>query len=156
MQDSESALHWLVDRAAIIDCIVGIANAFDAQDWERVRSFLTDELVTDYSQFRNEPPSRVHADTYVQSRKQALAGVQTLHVSTNHEVRVSGDRAECRSAYRIYRLKPQMPPVENRFDASGTYHHELVRTTAGWLISSITQTVLVREGNPLVHGAFAT
>jgi hypothetical protein len=154
MQTAAEPLRWLVDRAAIIDVIVGIANAFDAQDWARVRSFLAEELMTDYTQFRNEPAARVRADAYVQERQRALAGVRTLHVSTNHEVKVLGDQAECTSAYRIYRFNPQLAPGENRFDTAGTYHHGLVRTAAGWLVCRIMQTVLLREGNPLVHGAF--
>ena len=154
MRSAAEQLQWLVDRAAVIDVIVGIANAFDAQDWVRVRSFLADEVATDYSQFRGEPAGRVSADAYVEERRRGLQGVRTLHVSTNHEVRVTGDQADCLSAYRIYRINPQYPPGEDRFDTAGTYRHQLIRTAAGWLVCGITQTVLLRQGNPLVHGAF--
>ena len=154
MRSADEQVRWLIDRAAVIDVIVGIANAFDAQDWARVRSFLADELVTDYSQLHGEPAGRVWADDYFEERRRGLAGVRTLHVSTNHEVLITGDRADCLSAYRIYRINPQYPPGEDRFDTAGTYRHQLIRTAGGWLVCAVTQTVLLRQGNPLVHGAF--
>src|SRR5262249_43074734 len=115
---------------------------------------LADEVVTDYSQLRGEPARRVSADEYVEERRRGLLGVRTLHVSTNHEVRITGDRADCLSAYRIYRLDPPMAAGEDGFDTAGTYRHQLLRTAGGWLVCAITQTVLLRQGNPLVHGAF--
>jgi hypothetical protein len=153
MQRADEQLLWLVDRAAIIDVIVAIANAFDAQDWARLRPLLMDELDIDYSQFRNEPAARISADAYVDTRRRGLTGVRTLHISTNHQVSVAGDAAECVSAYRIYRVNPQLAPGENRLDTAGTYHHSLLRTAVGWRVSSITQSVLIQGGNPLVHGA---
>ena len=47
-------LQHLLDRAAITDTIVGAANAFDTQDWDRLRAYLADEVHTDYSEFRGE------------------------------------------------------------------------------------------------------
>jgi hypothetical protein len=154
--ETERQLRTLVDRAAIIDVIVGIANAFDAQDWPRLRSFLADELRTDYAELRNEAPAVVRADAYVEARRTGLAGVRTVHISTNHEVRLDGDEAECRSAYRIYRLAPHLPAGENRLDTAGAYEHTLRRTAAGWRVTAIRQTVAIKDGNPLVHGGLAS
>ncbi len=151
---TEASFQLLVDRAAITDTIVGAANAFDTQDWERLRACLSDELRTDYSDFRGEPPSTVSADAYVEARRNGLRGLNTLHISTNHEIRIEGDSAKCRSAYRIYRIDPARAPGENRLDTAGHYDHELVRAAGGWRICSITQTVVLREGVPGVHGAF--
>ncbi|MEO8602725.1 MAG: nuclear transport factor 2 family protein [bacterium] len=148
----ERQMRHLVDRAAIVDVIIGFANAFDAQDWPRLRSFLADELHTDYSQFRQEPPGLVRADAYVEARRLGLAGVRTVHLSTNHQVSIAGDTAACVSAYRIYRLAPHLPAGENRLDSAGNYEHALARTSAGWRLTVIRQTVTIQEGNPLVHG----
>src|SRR6267142_6453309 len=97
----EASIREILDRAAIVEAIVGLANAMDAQDWARVRSLLADELDVDYSQFRGEPPARVTADGYVASRIEALKGLRTLHTSTNHEVSIEGDQGRCASAYHI-------------------------------------------------------
>jgi hypothetical protein len=154
MMEAPAQLQLLLDRAAITDTIVGAANAFDTQDWAALRACLTDDLRTDYSDFRGEAPATVSADSYVEARRSGLRGLKTLHLSTNHQIEIDGDRAHCRSAYRIYRVDPTRAPGENRPDTSGHYEHELVRTASGWRICSIRQTVVFREGSLDVHGAF--
>ena len=72
-------IHWIIDRAAVIDTIVAVANAFDAKDWQKLRSHLADEIDIDYSEFRGEPPRRVTAEEYIQQRVENLAGLRTLH-----------------------------------------------------------------------------
>jgi hypothetical protein len=70
-------------------------------------------------------------------------------------VTISADAATCHSAYRIFRFDPLRAPGENRLDTAGAYEHGLVRTPQGWRIDRIRQTVLIQEGNPLVHGGLA-
>jgi hypothetical protein len=140
----------VVDRAAIVQAIVGLANAMDAQDWGRVRSLLADELDVDYAQFRGEPPARVTADSYVASRVDGLKGLHTLHTSTNHEVSVEGDYGTCISAYHILRVEPT---TGRRLDTWGTYQHRLARTANGWRVTGIVQRVAWLEGDRAVHGA---
>ncbi len=147
-------IQYLLDRTAITDTIVGAANAFDTQDWDRLRGFLADELRTDYSDFRGEAPSSVSADAYVEARRNGLRGLKTLHISTNHQIEIDGDRVRCRSAYRIYRVDPARAQGENRLDTAGHYEHDLVRAAPGWRICGIKQTVVLREGASEVHGAF--
>ena len=36
----EASIREVLDRAAIVEVIVGLANAMDVQDWARVRSLL--------------------------------------------------------------------------------------------------------------------
>jgi SnoaL-like domain len=146
-------IRSIVERAAVIDTIVGFANAFDAKDWEKVRSYLANEIDIDYSEFRNETPRRVTAEEYIKQRVEGLAGLRTLHVSTNHEVTINNNTAECQSAYQIYRLDPTRESGQNRFDTAGNYFHSLIQTDKHWLIAKIKQTVVIVSGNPQVHGA---
>ena len=125
----ETSFSTLLDRAAIIDALVGLANAMDAQDWARVRSLLADEVDVDYSQFRGEAPARVSADAYVASRIEGLRGLRTLHMSTNHEVTIGGDDGTCASAYHILRVDPA---TGRRLDSWGTYQHRLARTAVSY------------------------
>ncbi|MEG3851248.1 nuclear transport factor 2 family protein [Microcoleus sp. herbarium7] len=145
-------IRQIIDRTAIVDTIVAFANAFDAKDWQRVRSYLADEIDIDYSEFRGEPPRRVTAEEYIKQRVENLAGLRTLHVSTNHEVTINNNTAECQSAYQIYRLDPSRES-QNRFDTAGNYFHQLIQTDGNWLIAGIKQTVMIVSGNPQVHGA---
>ena len=37
-------IRWIIDRAAVVDTIVAFANAIDAQDWQKLRSHLAEEI----------------------------------------------------------------------------------------------------------------
>src|SRR5574342_769776 len=128
----------LLDRAAVIDVVLTLARALDVKDWAACRRCFTDEIETDYSDLRGEPPSTVKADDFVARRRAALEALKTQHLSSNHLVTVDGDRATCRSAAVIHRLRPE---DGLRFDTYGAYDHALVRTAAGWKISAVKQTV---------------
>jgi hypothetical protein len=145
-------IRWIIDRTAVIDTIISCANAFDAKDWQKMRSHLADKIDIDYSEFRGEPPRRVTAEEYIQQRVEGLAGLLTLHVSTNHEVTIQRDAAKCKSVYRIYRLDPTRESEENRLDTGGNYFHQLMQTDGNWLITGIKQTVVIVSGNTQVHG----
>ena len=147
-------IRWIIDRAAVVDTIVAFANAIDAQDWQKLRSYLADEIDIDYSEFRGETPRRVTAEEYIKQRVEGLAGLRTLHVSTNHEVTIKRDAAKCKSVYRIYRLDPDREAGQNRLDTGGNYFHSLIPTDRHWLITGIKQTLVIVSGNTQVHGAF--
>ena len=112
-------IGWIMARTAVVDTIVAFANAIDAQDWQKLRSHLADEIDIDYSEFRGETPRRVTAEEYIKQRVEGLAGLRTLHVSTNHEVTIQRDAAKCKSVYRIYRLDPDRESGQNRLDTGG-------------------------------------
>lgn len=144
----ERSLSVLLDRAAVIDVVLGLARALDVKDWLACRRCFTDEVETDYSDLRGEPPSTVRADDFVARRRTALDTLKTLHLSANHLVTVDGDRATCVSAAVIHRLRPE---DGERFDTYCAYTYALVRTAAGWKISKIKQTVYWNTGNPEIH-----
>ena len=60
------------DHTAITDTIFRFARSLDIQDWEMCRACFMDELETDYSDLRGEPPSTVSADEFVAKRKSGL------------------------------------------------------------------------------------
>ena len=136
------------DRAAVIDVVLGFARALDVKDWAACRRCFADEIETDYSDLRGEPPSTVKADDFVALRRAALEKLKTLHLSANHLVTVDGDRATCVSAAVIHRFRPEDGA---RFDTYCAYTHALVRTPAGWKISAVKQTVYWNTGNPDIH-----
>ena len=138
--------------------MVRFANAFDLKDWNALRACLAAEIVVDYSAFRGEPPMIVTAEDYVASRASALAALKTQHLSTNHQVTLAGDRAECFSAFLIHRITPTsgvfFDTSGRYFDTAGHYWHGCARSPDGWRIDRIRQTVLWTRGTPEIHGAF--
>jgi SnoaL-like domain len=144
----EQSLSDLSDRAAVSGVILLFARSLDVKDWEACRRCFLDELETDYSDLRGEPPALVRADDFVAKRRAALERLKTLHLSTNHLITVDGDRATCVSAAVIHRLRPD---DSERFDTYCTYTHALARTPAGWKIAKVKQTVHWNTGNPDIH-----
>jgi 3-phenylpropionate/cinnamic acid dioxygenase small subunit len=144
----EQSLSVLEDRAAVSDVVLRFAHSLDEKDWDACLGCFADEIETDYSDLRGEPPSRVASRDFVARRRAALERLKTLHLSMNHLVTVSGHRATCVSAAVIYRLRPE---DGERFDTYCTYTHTLVRTAVGWRIAGVKQTVHWNTGNPAVH-----
>ena len=144
----ERSLSLLQDRAAVIDVVLAFARALDVKDWAACRRCFTDEIETDYSDLRGEPPQTVKADDFVALRRTALERLKTLHLSANHLITVEGDRATCVSAAVIHRLRPE---DGERFDTYCAYTHALVRVGGLWKISKVKQTVYWNTGNPDVH-----
>lgn len=154
-QSMHSTIQILLDRQAVIDTVSRMCCAFDEQDWPALRACLADTLDTDYSRFRGTPPARLTADEFVRLRKVGLAGLRTQHLSFNHLVEVTGERARCRCDFIIHRW-----PVESAdprfFHTYGFYRYEFIRAAEGWRICGITQFVLRSEGSPELHGAHRT
>ena len=97
----ERSLSLIRDRAAVIDVVLAAARALDVKDWVAYRGCFTDEIETDYSDLRGEPPQIVKADDFVALRRTALDRLKTLHLSANHLVTVDGDRALGRAYVRV-------------------------------------------------------
>ena len=143
-------LQLLQDHAAIRDTILRFALSLDVKDWTLCRACFTEEVFTDYSALRGDPPATLTADEFVALRRQALEELVTHHVSTNHLITVTGDEATCLSSMVIYR---RLPPAqgETTFDTHCLYEHTLVHTPEGWKIRKVKQTVLWNTGNPSIH-----
>jgi hypothetical protein len=68
----EQSLSDSSDRFAVSDVVLGFARSLDIKDWKACRGCFLDEIETDYSDLRGEPPSRVQADDFVAKRRTAL------------------------------------------------------------------------------------
>jgi hypothetical protein len=73
----------------------------------------------------------------------------TMHVTTNHQVLVNADRANCIS-YVHGRFIRNVQQGGNMFESAGWYDDVLVRTQAGWRIAARSCRSVWAGGNPLV------
>jgi hypothetical protein len=100
----ERSLRELGDRTAVSDVILAFARSLDLKDWEGCRCCFLDEIETDYSDLRGEPPSRTSASDFVAKRRAALEHLKTLHLST------PGHRRGRHRHLRLRRSDPPAPP----------------------------------------------
>lgn len=136
------------DPRAISEVIYAFAHALDVRDWAMCRMCFMDEIEIDYSDFRGEPPRVVSADAYVASRKESLKYIKTLHLSSNHQVTITGDEAVCISKAVIYRYEEA---TQRTYDTYGFYTHRLKHTADGWKIAKVKQHVFWNTGDSSIH-----
>ncbi|MGB1286809.1 MAG: nuclear transport factor 2 family protein [Aggregatilineales bacterium] len=138
----------LHDKDAVRDVILRVAHAMDMHDWDLCRRCFMDNIETDYSDLRGDPPAVISADAYVEKRRVALSSLKTLHMSTNHLITLNDNDAICHSGAMIYRYHPDS---DDFFHTCARYEHRLKQTDEGWKISHIKQVVVWNTGNPQLH-----
>ena len=64
-QRTDSTDQHLFDRSEIILVVDEIDNAVDAKDWERCRSYFTDQIYADFTSLAGGSPDHMPSDDLV-------------------------------------------------------------------------------------------
>jgi hypothetical protein len=123
------------------------ANSFDLKEWDNLADCLTEKLHTDYSDLRGTPPEVVSREEFVQLRRKALHDLRTQHLSGNLEIELSDRTAKMKVSMVIYRRNE----AEQTFNTHCVYFFEAERVESCWQINSITQKVLMNDGQSTIH-----
>jgi SnoaL-like domain len=135
------------DRNEIIDVLNLYALAVDSQQWDLFDLVFTSDVVAEYT-----------GGLLYENLEEFKAGFAvihdplegSLHVMTNHQVRIDGDSANS-LVYGHYRLIRNLPPGGGDcWEAGGWYDDHLVRTPAGWRIKRRRNRNSWWAGNPFV------
>jgi hypothetical protein len=134
------------DVVEIINVINLYPVAVDSLRWDLFDQIFTDDVHTEFG-----GPAAWNDLT---SLKRDFALVHrpfeaTQHVTTNHQVLVDGDRANCLS-YVHGRFIRHVPQGGHMFESAGWYDDLLVRRPSGWRIKSRSCRTIWSGGNPLV------
>ena len=137
----------MTDRDQVIERVYGYAWGIDTRDWTALRRTFTDEIDVDFSSYNASEPATVPADAWVAGCRTLFSGLDaTQHTMTNPVVDIRGDEASCRMYVQAaHFLNNDLGDAE--FTLGGYYHDRLVRADHGWLIRSVTLTVLWSRGN---------
>lgn len=135
------------DRLEIIDAVGGSMLHLDLKDWRRVLDYLMPQVTTDYTSVFGGDPVTCTRESLVEGWSSRLPGFDaTQHTVTQTSVSGSSTRATTVSNLRAAHW------VDGRIWAfGGTYHHELVKTSDGWRISSIRIKMAYEEGDRSVR-----
>lgn len=135
------------DRNAIVDLLNLYALAVDSQQWDLFDLIFTPDIVAEYTgSIRYED---------LESFKRGFALIHeplvgSLHVMSNHQVRIDGDGAHS-LVYGHYRLIRNLSPGGgDHWEAGGWYDDHLVRTSEGWRIDRRSNRNSWWAGNPFV------
>jgi hypothetical protein len=144
-----AALQALADERALIRIADDIDRAVDARDWPRARSYFADRVTVDFSTLNGQPSATIPADDLIGDWSGNLKGSKTsLHLRSNHQVTIDGDRATVRSnGYAWNRMEGNGDPL---WEVWGTYEHRLTRAGDSWKVDGFTFRMTHERGNQWV------
>lgn len=145
-ESSNTELQRLVDERALIRIVDQIDRAVDAQDWERARGYFADRVRVDFSSLSGQPEITIPAGDLIAGWAGNLKGSKTsLHLRTNHDVAIDGDRATVKSnGYAWNRMEGNGDPL---WEVWGTYTAEMVRSNGGWEVDAFAFHKTHERGN---------
>jgi len=143
---------YLLERLSIHDLLCNFQNAFDLQDWPLMNNCLCDEILVDYSSFRNDPPRVMSSEEYIALRKAALSELRMQHNFSNLFITLSDNQASARCNYMILRSNTvNCTLAADFFHSIGRYFFELKKRNNEWRIGGITQELIANFGNASLH-----
>jgi hypothetical protein len=136
----------LADELAILRVPAEIEIAVDRKDWPRARSHFTDQVRVDFTSLAGGKPATIASDDLIKGWAANLGPKKQSHHQRGHGlVTISGDKATVYSqGYAWNRLEGNGDPL---WEVWGNYTHELVRTPAGWKVTSFTFVMTHERGN---------
>jgi hypothetical protein len=135
------------ENDAILNLLGRFVNSFDVKQWDQLKGCLTENVSTDYSDFRGTPPETITAERFVELREKALAPLKTHHLAGNHEISAEGNRGEARVSMVIFRRDDS----GKVFNTHCLYLFGLEKQGGAWKIKSIVQKVFWSDGDPHLH-----
>ncbi|HQV56998.1 MAG TPA: nuclear transport factor 2 family protein [Ilumatobacteraceae bacterium] len=144
------SLEQLIDRAAVADVLLRMAEGIDQRDWNLYRSVFADHIELDYSSYRAENVGRWRADDWVARGKRLFPGLDaSQHTLSNIRVELDGDTARATAYVRADHVLVTDGTTEV-YTVCGRYDDRLVRTAGDWRICHKTLQVDWRVGDPTV------
>lgn len=142
-------IQWLVDRAQIGDLLFSFARALDTKD--------AAGYVDNYAEggiLELPDPTSSTGEVVTVARDGMMDFVQkglleaygaTHHMSTNHQITITGDTAISRSYLHVAHVRDN--PFDH-WDAGGWYDCSYVRTSEGWKFTHVKLTAVWLAGEP--------
>ena len=155
---TDAALAALSDRADILSVVSALAHAQDDRDWDRLRGLFADRVQLDMTTVFGSPAIEVEADALLDMARSTLDGFSATHHSTsNVDVTVDGDAADCRAHVIAYHHVTMDPGVTDFCTMRGYWKLALRRAGGRWVIHRWT---IVRaapwEGDPGLYEVAAS
>jgi len=156
VEHDEELQHYLTeqqiaDQLAVRFVVDEIDNTCDAKDWEKCRSFFTDEVEVDFTSLAGGEPAKISADDLIEAWKTNLfAEKKTFHQRGNHRFEIEDDAATVFSKAYAFNLL-ESGEVAGLWEVWGNYTHKLVRGAEGWKCSGMKLEVIHQRGDERVR-----
>ncbi len=138
---AEAQVRWLLDRAAIAECLVGYARCIDSRDWAGLQAAYTEDGVMQHGD------ASVPREAVPELSERILAGCESSHhLVGDPSITIDGDHATTHSHYIATHIS-EGTTVKRQ--GGGWYDCELRRTPEGWRFTRVRSTTAWRTGAPL-------
>lgn len=133
------------DKLEIVDVLYRYATALDSRDRELLSEVFVEEGLFEIGAGVGDFKG---VDAIADVVLEFLGGLESSqHIISNPVVRLDGDRASSTCYLHAQHYMPDQRTGGNTLEVGGTYHDELVRTSAGWRIEHRRLEVTWTEGN---------
>ena len=123
-------LQALADRIAIDDLLTRYTVAVDTFDWDRLDDVFTPDAQIDYTESGGTSGSFPEVKKWLFEKLPMFTRLQ--HYLTQMDVTVDGDEARVAAYFHNPMAIDGADGSTFFLEVGGIYHHELVRTPAGW------------------------
>jgi hypothetical protein len=136
----EKAVRMLVDRQAILDCLVRYSRAVDRLDRTLALSVYHPDAIDDHGLFVGTPETFIDWAFEGSARNR----VATHHIITNHSCELAGDVAHCETYYMLAAMNKRGTPLSM---IGGRYIDRFERRDERWAIA-VRKVLLDWHGIP--------
>jgi hypothetical protein len=126
----------LSDRVEIADLLTTYTRAVDTGEWDLLDAVFTPDARIDYTATGGIEGTFAEVKAWLAEVLPAFARRQ--HLIGQSAVTLDGDTA----AVTAYFINPMVTTGDQLFACGGLYHHDLVRTPAGWRSRRLEQELV--------------
>lgn len=138
-------LHEISDRLEIADVLVRYTRAIDAGDWDRLDTVFTPEARIDYTASGGIEGGYAEVKPWLAEVLPAFFP-HRIHTLGQADIALDGDEARVTAYFHNPMPMSDGQGGEKLVELGGLYHHEMVRTAAGWRSRRLVEDVVWRRG----------
>lgn len=132
------------DRLEIEDLLVRYTRAIDTGEWDRLDEVFTPDAAIDYTESGGIAGSYPEVKEWLAQMLPLFP--RRMHMLGQREVVVDGDTATVTAYFDNPMVMPRPDGTEQIVEIGGLYHHELVRTEAGWRSRRLVEELVWKRG----------
>lgn len=137
-------LRTLADRLEIDDLLTTYTRAIDTGAWDRLDAVFTLDAEIDYTSTGGIAAGYPEVKAWLAENLPMFPRRQ--HVLGQKEVRLDGDTARVTAYFLNPMVLPQPDGSELLWEFGGLYHHDLVRSDAGWRSRRLVEELCWKRG----------
>jgi hypothetical protein len=132
-----------LEAKAVID---ELFVAVDRKDWVRTQNVFTKDIAIDFTSLGGGKATVASSDLVAAWTKNLYKDKQSLHMTSNHQIQINGNRAQAYLHGYAYN-KLNSATGSDVWETWGVYRINLEQTVGGWKINTLEYFAQRNQGN---------